>query len=232
MGFIADIVAQGYGGYRGWKNDAAAEADFRATGGAGKWDPGAAGEALGYGVSGSTSSKTPFNFDYPTETTKAYGELNDYYTRLLTESKGDMNKVLSRLVEDYDRGLRFKTEDLAVAKDANQYQQGLAERSAVNNALSRGIYNKSQYAPGQYGIADTMLTEAKTPYEKARTALDTGFSRYKETAGVDLARQQTDLPEEERRKEFALEQERRQRAAEIANLRGQQSYQKYSSTLV
>jgi hypothetical protein len=40
MSFIQDIVAKGYGGYRGWNDNAAAEADYKATGGAGKWDPG------------------------------------------------------------------------------------------------------------------------------------------------------------------------------------------------
>lgn len=39
MPSIAELISRGWGGYRGWNNEAAASADFAATGGAGKWDP-------------------------------------------------------------------------------------------------------------------------------------------------------------------------------------------------
>lgn len=46
---------------------------------------------------------------------KAYEELAPYYTRLLEESGGDAEKAKKRLQEDYERGVRLKTDDVARA---------------------------------------------------------------------------------------------------------------------
>lgn len=159
-----------------------------------------------------------FNFDYAGEATKAYGELGAYYDRIIKESQGDVNKALARLVEDYNRGIRFKKED------AQTTTQNVT-RSVQDNALARGIYQKSAFDPsGGYGIADATLAQQTEP-------INTALSRYQETAGVDLNRQQTDLPEQEKRKEYDLEQQRRKESADITNSRASQAYQKYQSQL-
>lgn len=164
-----------------------------------------------------------FNFDYAGEAQKAYGELGTYYDKILQDSKGDMNKALARLKEDYDRGIRFKKEDTAKAVE-------VSNKNVQNNALARGLYQKSAYEPPTgpqqgFGIPTENFT-------RATQDLNTGLNRYLETTGVNLARQQTDLPLAEQRKETDLEQQRRQQAGELANTRGGQALQKYQANLI
>src|SRR3972149_7458335 len=109
--YVDSLIAGGFGGYAGW-NDESAQQDFNATGGSGKFT----GAGGGGGGDGGYSIPT-FSFDYAAEAEKAYGELGPYYDRLLSESKGDMNLALSRLVEDYDRGLRFKKADVTTEEE-------------------------------------------------------------------------------------------------------------------
>lgn len=52
---IAELVAQGYGGYKGWTDEASAAADFANTGGSGKWT----GAGLNGPGSSSNSSQVP-----------------------------------------------------------------------------------------------------------------------------------------------------------------------------
>lgn len=192
-----------------------------------------------------------FNFDYKAEAEKAYGELGGYYERLLRESQGDMNKVLSRLVEDYNQGIRFKREDAATqtgALDLADQQAGeeavLQKQGVMNNALSRGLYQKSAFTPPAQqaeegmGIASQnfQTLAQRLAYQgqlrqRQRDAVKTGLGRYEEVAGINLARQQQDIPEQQKRKEFAMEQERRTRAGELANSRASTAYNQYSAGL-
>lgn len=155
-----------------------------------------------------------FNFDYAKEAEKAYGELGAYYVRILEEAKGDMNKVLSRLTEDYDRGLRIKREDTTRAIEG-------AERGVVDNALARGLYQSSGFDPnGQRGLYDENRARALDPIRQNQ-------QRYEEEALINKQRQEMDIPEEFKRKEFALEQERREKAAGLAEQRGARAYQDF-----
>lgn len=226
-----NTLLQYYPGYQGW-DPTAAMADFNKTGGAGK------GGGMGMGAGGVPT----FSFDYEAEAKKAYGELGEYYDRLLKESKGDLNLALSRMVEDYDTGLRFKKEDLSTAQDSLSLAQQEADRQAAlgrdrlkESALARGIYQKSAMDPnGGLGIADTELSEYNTGVGYSNTlrknqgqGLLTAFNRYKETADVNRKRTEFDLPEKQKRYEFGLEQERRAKSGELANLRGERAYQKF-----
>lgn len=157
-----------------------------------------------------------FNFDYKKAAEDAYGELGPYYLRLLTESKGDMNKALARLTEDYDRGLRIKTEDTALAREN-------ATRNVTDNSLARGIYQKSVYQPETgMGLADENQQRAIEP-------INQDFNRWKESADVNVARQRIDLPEQQARNEFQMEQDRREKAANLANERGTRAYTDYQA---
>lgn len=224
MGIAQDLVNAGYYGYQGW-GDAEAQADYNATGGAGKYGGGGGGGGSGGGV-------PSFNFDYVAEAEKAYGELGAYYTRILSEAQGDTTKALARLTQDYETGLRFRREDVAFQQKGLDTRSQQADRSAVNNALARGIFQKSAYDPsGGMGIADTMRTEAQQPINRAREQLLTGQQRYEEQSLLNKTRRTEDLQEAQRRREFQLEQERRRQAGELANQRGQMAYQKFSSGL-
>lgn len=213
MGWASDLVNLGYNKYRGW-GDTEALADFKALGG----NP----DSIGNGV---RASIPPFNFDYAAEATKAYGELGAYYDQLLKDSKGDLTLALSRMVEDYDKGLRIQTENtnLGNTQDIQANQ---------NNALSRGLYSKSLFDPtGSMGIAD--INNPTNAAGQRITARNLDLSRYKENADLIKSRSLIDLPTKEKRYERDLEQQRRTEAASLANERGSQAYTKYqANTLV
>lgn len=174
-----------------------------------------------------------FNFDFAGEAQKAYDELGSYYDRILSESRGDLNKALARLTEDYDRGIRLKKEDVATARQQLGIRQDQANKLGVNNALARGIYQQSAYDPnGGYGIQDTAQRENDQAFATQQQALDRDLSRYTEAAGVAKSRAETDLPETQRRNEFALEQQRRTEAGQMANERATRALTRYNAALI
>jgi hypothetical protein len=175
------------------------------------------------------SNNGTFNFDYVKAATDAYGELGVYYDRILKESQGDLNLALSRLTEDYDRGVRIKTEDTTTANQATT-------QSNQANALARGIYQKSLFDPfnqnpatptAGMGLAD--LANPNNPYGQTINQSNTNLNRYKEDATITLNRNKVDLPEKQRRYAADLEQQRRTEAASMAETRGQRALTKYQS---
>lgn len=216
MGFAQDLVNAGYGGYQGW-DDAGAEADFKATGGAGKRTSGGGGGG--------------FSFDFAEEAKKAYGELGAYYDRILREAKGDVNMAISRLDEDYARGERYKKQNIAVELDAVETQRKQALKSNVANAQSRGIYGKSSFAEG-FGLADENKANILDAFGKREEGIQTDLTRFMEGNKIERERKVTDLKTNMERREFDLEQQRRKEASELANIRGDRAYRKFSSELV
>lgn len=197
----------------------------------------------GYGAGGAPA---PFSFDYEAEATKAYGELGAYYDRILREAKGDVNKALARLVEDYETGKRTRREDvgtglgrLDVTEQEAQRQAAIRRQNVIANALSRGLYQRSAFAPQQgFGIPSANLSEleSRLGYEagqrgEQRQDILTRQKRADESALLGKTRTEEDLGEKLRREEFDLEQRRRREAGELANIRGGRAYQKYQSEL-
>jgi hypothetical protein len=235
------------GGYKGW-DPSSAWADFQATGGGDQIRAVTGGDGGG----GSSSGSVPaFNYDYAKAATDAYGELGPYYTKLLTDSKGDINLALSRLMEDYDTGVRNKTQAANVAQTAQDTTQNSVERNIVDNANSRGLYTRSlddptQAAPigpavpglpavksGGFGIADQNLEEANTRYGADTAARNTDLTNYVDLygpTGVDRQRAQTDAATNITRKTEDLDQQRKTEAGDMANTRGSQAYQNYLAT--
>lgn len=241
MGQVVDnLVASGYGGYAGWP-DEAAQNDFNAGHGDGK--------RTGGGSAGAAGVPPPFNFDYAGEATKAYGELGPYYTRLIEWANGDMNKVLSRLTEDYDRGLRVKKEDTAagqkqidLAQGQADIRQGQSQENIKNNLLARGLYQKSLDANAEdaaapfkgFGIGDVDFTKTNDNFQfqkdaraTQKTQLDTNLTRYSDNAAIMKKRGIDDATQTNDRNKFKLEDERKIRSGDIANERGQRAYQDY-----
>lgn len=97
-----DLVNSGFVGYQGW-GDAEADADFRATGGAGKQGGGSS--------SGGGASLPAFNFDQAAAEKTAMEQLRPYYEKLLKIYNGDINLAKKRMEEDYSRGLRYKADE-------------------------------------------------------------------------------------------------------------------------
>ena len=194
---------------------------------------------VGYGGEGGMGAGgvPTFNFDYEKAAKDAYGELGPYYLRLLQESQGDMNKVLTRLTEDYDRGFRTRSEDNVVANQAS-------ERSNADNMLARGLLQQSNFAPKTggnvlsafqnpqdrgFGIAD--LVNPDNAYGNSIRQRNIDATRANEEALISKQRSEIDLPEEQKRREFALEQERREKSAVLAEQKGARAYQDYSAKL-
>lgn len=177
-----------------------------------------------------------FNFDYVAEAQKAYGELGVYYDRILKESEGDMNKVLARMATDYETGTRRRKEDLQTVQGQMTEDQLLAMRNAntavQDQALARGIYQKSAYAPGGYGVADKLLEDTTQPiatgYARQGQNLLTSFNRAETDATTAYDRSKTDIPEQQKRYAFDLEQQRRRESSDLANTRGQRAYSDWS----
>lgn len=182
---------------------------------------------------GLTGGGGGFNFDFNGEAKKAYDELGAYYDRILKESKGDLNKAMSRLVEDYDTGIRLKKEDVATARQQLGIQQDQTNKLGVDSALARGIYQKSAYDPaGGYGIQDQAQKLNDQQFANQNAQLDTGLNRYTDAAGLAKTRTAADLTENQSRNEFNLEQSRRTEAGQLANERATRALTRYNAALI
>lgn len=242
MGVVDDLINAGYGGYRGWGENEAA-ADYNATGGSGKITGGGGG-----GDGGSRGNIAPFSFNYEEAAKQAFGELAPYYDRLLTESKGNMNLVLARLTEDYDMGLRFKTEDTNFAKESVDLASKEAARldeisrqRITDNALARGLYQKSAFDttsdPNRgFGIPDTLQDRRMLSFayqqnlrDRNRSRLDTGMNRFQQTSTIRKDRSTFDTKKKQDLYEFELADRRKKEAAELANVRGERAYRDWAS---
>lgn len=184
-------------------------------------EPGAASSPGGQ----ATSSVAPFDFNYEEAAKEAYGELGPYYDRLLKESQGDLNLAISRLTEDYDRGVRIRSEDATLGNE-----QDVAANQ--RNALARGIYNTSLFEPfgaGQRGIAD--IANPNNPFGMNIANRNRGLTRANEASTIDKSRSLVDLPEKQRRYEANLEQERRRESASLVESKANKALQKYQTSL-
>lgn len=188
-------------------------------------------DARNKGLSG--GGQQGFNFNFEGEAKKAYDELGAYYDRILKESKGDLNKAQSRLVEDYDTGIRLKKEDVSVARQQLGIQQEQTNKAGVDNALARGIYQKSAFDPnGGYGIQDQAQRLNDQEFQQRNAAIDTNLNRYTDAAGLARDRTQADLTENQSRNEFNLEQSRRTEAGQMANERATRALTRYNAALI
>lgn len=241
MGYAQDLVQAGYSGYAGW-GDNEAKANFKATQGAGKYAQG------GGGTTGGGTQVN--NFDFAAEAQKAYGELGLYYDRLLKESQGDTTKVLARLTEDYDTGLRNQTQDTQAtqagydrAQTEADRQAGLGRENLVSSAVGRGIYQKSAYGPANdqangRGIFDTNLLNFNTGVNAAtnerniaKTKSGDLLTRWTQGAKTTLSRNTEDANLKQTRYAAELQRNRAIEAAQLSNMRGQggADYLKYMS---
>ena len=192
------------------------------------------GEEPGQGQAtqgGGTPSIPTFNFDYEKAAQEAYGELGAYYDRILKESQGDLTLALSRLTEDYDRGLRIKKEDTATSQQDLAQTEKLAQRRVQDNALARGLYQNSVTGAEGKGIPDQDLIEAMYPINRQRENVDLNLRRYEEGQKTGKTRTEQDLRTRQERYEYDQEQNRRKEAASIANDRGSRAFNRFQTSL-
>lgn len=128
-----ELVNAGFYGYQGW-SDAAAAADYAATGGAGKGSPTGGGGANDYLTNAvnsfsslvkktpSYSSVNPFSFDEALAKESATAEYAPYYKQLLTDYTQNVETTKSRSAED----LKSTLEQLNAGKE---YYTGVQRRA-------------------------------------------------------------------------------------------------------
>lgn len=118
-------------------------------------DPGAGG--------GSGSNYPPFNFDWAKARLEAFDPdhpensvLGRYYLQKLEETKGDVELAKKRMVEDYNNGLRYSTQEYDVgtrtrAEDLASGLQELGITSAEETRDTRGSLNQKGVLLGEIG---------------------------------------------------------------------------------
>ena len=139
----------GFPGYNSW-GQAEAQADFAATGGVGK------GTDAGRTSNGSSGSGfQPITVaDFSKLEQDAFNLLKPYYLQLAQESRGDFNRAVKTLEEDYIVGTRQATEDYL--KESGRTKQDLA-----STMKSLGL----QEAVEGEGLADSMNRRGAAVYQ-------------------------------------------------------------------
>lgn len=120
------LINAGYYGYQGW-GDREADADFAATGGAGKGNP------AGSGSSGGSGGYSPITApDIAKLREQVYGIVNPYYVELAKQAKGDFDTAVKMMTTDYSQGTRQAKEKLA-------YEQHYGTADLKNSLSSLGL---------------------------------------------------------------------------------------------
>lgn len=185
---IEELVNGGYPGYAGW-GVAEANADFNATGGAGKTGGSSGGSS---GVNIPSFSWTPEQ--QKAAETKALAELTPYYEKVLAMYGGDVALAKQRIDQDYERGLRVQTANTEWQKEG--IDQTVQERQRkFKIALTDIDQQMNQRGVFTSGIRDTERKRATADeaYQqnllaRESTALDTGLKQYTEGANTDYRR--------------------------------------------
>lgn len=112
------LINQGFTGYQGW-GDAQADADFAATGGAGKGSPNSPDGSSNGQLSAPDLAKLSL---------QAAGIVHPYYQQLAVQAKGNFDEAVKLMQGDYTAGVKKAKEDNALAV---KYGAG-----DLNNALA------------------------------------------------------------------------------------------------
>jgi hypothetical protein len=191
-----ELVNQGYGGYAGW-GDAEAEANFNATGGAGKQTGGGSSgggsssvdDILNNAISSFTAylpksvkpyeEVNPFFFDEVLARQAAEAEYAPYYDEMLSDYVTGVERTKSRSDSDFKRTL----ESLDAGKE---YYMGTQRR-----LLDRAVKNVNEGYSGRglffAGAKDKDIGEMKTEYEAEKSNYMRNYEYQK--SGAELAKQ-------------------------------------------
>lgn len=148
------------------------------------------------GASGGTTgvSVPAFSFDMDAANKNAMAELTPYYEKILAMYGGDVALAKQRIDQDYERGLRVKTEN------TQWEQQGLTQDTAERArkfkiALGDIDQQMNQRGISQSGIATTEKARAtadeafqQNQIDRQQQALTTGLKQFTEGANVDYTR--------------------------------------------
>jgi len=205
-----ELTAQGYGGYVGW-NDPEAGLDFAATGGGGKWTGGT--------TTGGGGEISPFNFDWTQSEKDALEKLRPYYEEVLAESQGDVNLAKSRLEEDYQLGKRYREEDLTFQTRGAQMEEPIEKEKMLSGLNQRGFLQSTVRTQEQIDLEERQA--------RRREAIQRAIQRKEEVAGIEKGRQLTDITTKEQRYERDIGEEKKEKAAAMAEQKYGRDYQRF-----
>lgn len=135
--------------------------------------------------------------DYQTFYTQANDKLAAYYTRILAEEQGDVERAKRRIDEDYTRGVRIPTEDyvrnVAFAQetagaarkeedvgrkyDVAAYQQALQQDQMVGDEEGKALEtNLAQRGLSLGGLRDKKFEELSKQQGLRKEGINTGFN--------------------------------------------------------
>lgn len=149
MSYIDELVAKGYGGYRGWNDEAAVRADFAATGGQGKYTGGGA-TGSGGGVSNPADLAQQMyqqlqTFKQPAISTlqASRGNIPNIYAPY--QAQAEAQKPL--IEQQYQKTLGDITKYTTQAQSAEFGKRGIPLSSGVyDTSLARAIEPQTQAA--------------------------------------------------------------------------------------
>lgn len=180
---------------------------------------------------------------------KAYTSLAPYYTKILQEAGGDVNRAIARLEQDYQTGVRYTTEDVSrqtgyAKEDLNAALKSLGitftqEQQGKTDTLNqRGIALTQPGRTGPMNVATegqggTEMSMLKEDEQLRQEATQRAASRQIEQLGIGGQRQLASLSQSRTRGgedvtrqyqqyEEQLQQERENRALGIGQAKQQE----------
>jgi hypothetical protein len=213
-----DLVNAGFYGYQGW-SDAAAAADYAATGGAGKgsFSGGSSGDPASQYINAAVSAVqkpkpysevSPFSFDEALAKEAATAEYAPYYTRLLTDYTSDVERTKSRSSED----MKTTIEQLNAGKE---YYTGV-QRRALDTSMRQT--NEGYAGNGLFfsGVRQRDIKELQTEHQ---ASMENYLGSYKYNVNqAELGNKRTTEDQSTALSHYSRDTEEAKRAAIEANV--------------
>lgn len=178
-----------------------------------------------------------FNFDWAQAENEALAKLTPYYEQKLAEAQGDVDRAKRLIEEDYQRGKRYREEDLQTQTAADTRQAKDEREAAIEDLNRRGLLfgeiptaGQSQ-APYSQFAQNQVLQPLDEKQAARQMAIRRAISRQEEAAGVERTRGIEEQNIQFPRYKKALEEEKKEKAVlQMAPLKYQQEYTKYQAT--
>lgn len=181
-----------------------------------------------------------FNFSWDQAEKEALEKLAPYYKQKLDESNGDVELAKQRIEEDYQRGLRQRTEDTNIAmttdtqtakEETTAAREGLNQRGLLFGNIPEGQPNQSAAPTSQFAQTQE-LNPLADKQQQRRMAIQRALDRQNEVAGIEKSRTLTDTNTQATRYARDLENEKKEKAVlQMAPLKYNQEYAKYQATV-
>jgi len=179
-----------------------------------------------------------FNFDWTAARQQAYDELTPYYSQKLNLAKGDVELAKKYIQEDYDRGLRYASEDYGQSSAEETIKSGQETLSAQGEANKRGVLvgqiptgQETSKAPTSEYYSKFIGAPMEQGQQLRQQAIKRALSRQTEAAGISKVRGSDEQDRKWRDTQLDIEQEKREKAnTQMAPLKYQEAYSKYRAS--